>query len=81
MYVIVYYVYVERFGGAGFEKRNFDGDNNINYDKRHVDGGNFDKRQSDGGSFAKLFVGSVPKTATEDDVSFIYLSLLSFQLC
>lgn len=25
----------------------------------------------DGGSFAKLFVGSVPRTATEEDVSYI----------
>ncbi|XP_071701536.1 flowering time control protein FCA isoform X2 [Rutidosis leptorrhynchoides] len=59
----------ERFGGAGFEKRNFDIDNNNpSYDIRPVDGGNFDKKQSDGGSFAKLFVGSVPKTATKDDI-------------
>ncbi|KAL8197858.1 hypothetical protein R6Q57_030146 [Mikania cordata] len=55
----------DRFGGGSFEKRNFDGDN---YDKRHVDGGNFDKKQSEGGRVAKLFVGSVPKTATEDDI-------------
>jgi len=25
----------------------------------------------DGGNFAKLFVGSVPRTATEEDVSYI----------
>ncbi|MFS7955338.1 hypothetical protein Hanom_Chr07g00641461 [Helianthus anomalus] len=66
----------ERFGRGGFEKRNFDGDG---YDKRHGDGGNFSRKQSDGGNFsrkqsdggnvAKLFVGSVPKTATQDDVS------------
>ncbi|XP_024985195.1 flowering time control protein FCA isoform X2 [Cynara cardunculus var. scolymus] len=55
----------ERFGGGNFENRNFDGDN---FDKRHIDGGNFDKKHSEGGSFAKLFVGSVPKTATEEDI-------------
>ncbi|KAI7725623.1 hypothetical protein M8C21_005380, partial [Ambrosia artemisiifolia] len=56
----------DRFGGGGFEKRSFDGDG---YDKRH-DGGSFNKRQQSdgGGSVAKLFVGSVPKTATEDDI-------------
>ncbi|KAJ0857408.1 putative RNA recognition motif domain, WW domain, RNA-binding domain superfamily [Helianthus annuus] len=56
---------IERFGGGGFEKRSFDGDG---YDKRHGDGGNFSRKQSDGGNLAKLFVGSVPKTATEDDI-------------
>ncbi|KAK9079557.1 hypothetical protein SSX86_001229 [Deinandra increscens subsp. villosa] len=55
----------DQFGGGGFEPRNFDGDG---YDRRHIDGGNFDKKQSDGGRVAKLFVGSVPKTATEDDI-------------
>lgn len=70
----LYYVSVlllDRFGGGNFEKRNFDGDC---FDKRHVDGGNFEKKSSDGGSFAKLFVGSVPKTATEEDVSFPLLN-------
>ncbi|CAI9288741.1 unnamed protein product [Lactuca saligna] len=55
----------DRFDGGNFEKRNFDGDN---FDKRNVDGGNFDKKPAEGGSFAKLFVGSVPKTATEEDI-------------
>ncbi|KAI3687647.1 hypothetical protein L1987_81347 [Smallanthus sonchifolius] len=55
----------DRFGGGNFEKMNFDGDN---YNKRHVDGAHFEKKQSEGGSIAKLFVGSVPKTATEDDI-------------
>lgn len=63
-------LFIDRYGGGGFEKRNFDGDG---YDKRHGDGGNFNKKQSDGGAVAKLFVGSVPKTATEDDVSFGHL--------
>lgn len=58
--------FIDRFDGGNFEKRNFDGDN---FDKRNVDGGNFDKKPVEGGSFAKLFVGSVPKTATEEDVS------------
>nr|XP_043631992.1 flowering time control protein FCA isoform X2 [Erigeron canadensis] len=55
-----------RFNAGNFEKRNFDGENN--FDRRHFDGGNFDKKQPDGGNFAKLFVGSVPKSATEDDI-------------
>ncbi|XP_076925445.1 flowering time control protein FCA-like isoform X2 [Bidens hawaiensis] len=59
------YDFPDRYGGGGFEKRNFDGDG---YDKRHDGGGSFNKKQSDGGTVAKLFVGSVPKTATEDDI-------------
>ncbi|GKC66549.1 hypothetical protein Tco_1099147 [Tanacetum coccineum] len=31
-----------------------------------------EKKNSDGGSFAKLFVGSVPKTATEEDVAVVF---------
>lgn len=54
----------ERYGVGGYEKRNFDGDS---FDGRHADGGN-EKKNPDGGSFAKLFVGSVPKTATEEDI-------------
>jgi len=31
----------------------------------------FRSNRLDGGNFAKLFVGSVPRTAVEDDVSYI----------
>ncbi|GJZ50488.1 flowering time control protein FCA isoform X2 [Tanacetum coccineum] len=37
-------------------------------DDRLVDGGSVEKKQSDSGGFAKLFVGCVPKTATEQNV-------------
>lgn len=30
----------------------------------------FSSDRGDGGNFAKLFIGSVPRTATEEDVSF-----------
>ncbi|GKC79997.1 flowering time control protein FCA isoform X2 [Tanacetum coccineum] len=37
-------------------------------DDRLVDGGSVEKKQSDSGGFAKLFVGCVPKTATEQNI-------------
>uniref|UniRef100_A0A7N2LX14 RRM domain-containing protein n=1 Tax=Quercus lobata TaxID=97700 RepID=A0A7N2LX14_QUELO len=70
-------------GGGGFGSNNYDDNNNnhqqlaplplpppLSGQKRGFSfpGRGGSPEQFDGGSFAKLFVGSVPRTATEEDI-------------